>query len=498
MNRMMKPVKIPMTPEPSVQAGGPGRSAVVRRVAAGSTLCAALLIATFAPAAAVEERSTTAKLAPAAKAESTRSQIKDVLRNQLRIDATIESTLAEVQFELAELAELALLPDDSIYATEITIDRHGKITVLDREGNRYRLEDATAPVVSRFTDRPGRRDRSRDNTHTAIVHIGSDITIEEDEVIDGDVICIFCDVRVLGEVSGSAVSVFGTTEIEGVIGSDAIAPFGTVHIGPEARIRGDVVASRIHKAPGGRIGGTRNEILFDVFGDEFGSISQLWTQTTLTAVVLLKILFWLFLVLLAYALASKNVVRIKQRIQGAPVKSFVWGILAQILFLPAILILFITVIGIPVALFLLPLMVVAAFVLSYAAMGLLLGEKIDENTGIPLHTPLGRMITGNVGLHALALMSLAFFWTGGSWQGGGVAHLTAIVLGSLAVFQTYVVLTVGTGAVLITRFGTRPKDEAAPAVLTGDEPESGPTASEPNPLPNPTRPNDSGTAPAVS
>ena len=98
---------------------------------------------------------------------------------------------------------------------------------------------------------------------------------------------------------------------------------------------GDVVASEIKKEPGGRIGGTREEILFNVFGARSVVPQQSWPQATLTVLVILNALFWLFLVLLAHALAAKNVSKIKERIEHSFVRAFFVGLLAEILILPA-------------------------------------------------------------------------------------------------------------------------------------------------------------------
>jgi hypothetical protein len=297
-----------------------------------------------------------------------------------------------------------------------------------------------------------------------VIHVFADvITIEPDEVTRGDVICIFGGhIKVLGTVEGSVVSIFGTIDVEGTVNGDAVAPFGAVRVGPNATVGRDVVASKIDKEPGGRIAGMRNELFFNLFGDDWANRSPYWGQAALTVLVAFKILFAVFLVLLAHALAAKNVARVKGKIQVSFFKSFFMGALAQILSLPLILLLIVTIVGIPVALFLLPLMFVAAIVLSLAAFGLWMGEMIDQNTTLRLPSPLSRTLVGLLAIQSIWLIPIVALW--GSRMGSISESLKVVSVVSLGigVVMSYVIVTTGSGAVILTRFGTRPKDPVDP------------------------------------
>ncbi|HUU45871.1 MAG TPA: polymer-forming cytoskeletal protein, partial [Acidobacteriota bacterium] len=309
--------------------------------------------------------------------EATQLEIEKALREHLSVQAMVDSVL--VGLEALEVG-IPLPPDPApINAVEITIDPLGGITLQDRDGKTYhQFAGIPIPPLPRGLGTT-RLEDYREVTHGDVVHIGSNIVVEEDVLVDGSVTCIFCDVTIHGEVTGAVVSAFGSIKVDGSIGRDALAPFGLVHVKSSGRVGGDVVGSQIQKEPGGRIGGMRSQILFEVFGSEWESISRYWTQTTLTVLVVLKVVFWLFLALLAHALACKNIVRVKRKIAASPIKSFFVGFAVQILFLPVLLILIVTIVGIPVAVFLVPLLIVVGLVLAYAAAGLLLGEKIDRN-----------------------------------------------------------------------------------------------------------------------
>ena len=395
---------------------------------------------------------------------------------------------------------------DSIYATEITVDMSG-VTVVDRSG-RQRHRSSGLPQIEipgivphpgdlPEVDEPGDKDIRRED----VIHLTSDVTIAEDEVVRGDVVCVFGgQVDIKGEVTGNVVSVFGSVNIDGLVGGDVVAPFGQVHIGPTGSVRHNVVASNIVKEPGGRIGGTREEVLLSVFGRRwdtprpvFGRVGRGWgtpeivsPATTLTVLIILNILFWMFLVLLAHALAARNVVKVKDKIQRAFFKSFFMGLLAEILVIPAILLLLVTIIGIPVAIFLVPLMIAAAIVLAQAAMGLLVGEKIDQNTGLVLRTPLARTLTGFLALQSVSLVAVGATWAAGNQVDAGYLRLVAIALFALTILLAYVIMTVGAGAVVMTRFGTRPRDLIPPSVEELSRPDTDPRAlRSPTPLPQP-------------
>lgn len=406
----------------------------------------------------------------------------------------------------SERKDFSPLTRDSIYAREITIDVGG-IRIVDRDGKEILLPNTivTGPEgLPEIVDIPEFdiviQDESdtiyvrRGEPNDQVTQIASDIEVPADEVVRGDVICIFCDIDVKGRVTGSAVSVFGNVDVDGMVGDEAVAPFGRLRVGTDGSVRGDAVASRIVRDPGGRIGGSRQEIFFNLFGE--GGLNESMTRHAFTILVVLKILFWLFLVLLAHALAARNVVKVKERIQRSYAKSFLMGVLGQILLLPVFLLLLVTIIGIPVALFVLPLMLFGGLVLAQAAVGQLVGDKVAENTAMPLHTPLSRTIFGVAALQIFAYLTIIFIWPAGG-PAGGAFRIITLVMFVLSAILGYVVMTLGTGAVILTRFGTRPKEVApvtTPEPTTGAPvlPEAGVT-----PLPfEPRRPGDEGAAPA--
>ncbi|MEW5701759.1 MAG: hypothetical protein AB1792_05980 [Candidatus Zixiibacteriota bacterium] len=360
------------------------------------------------------------------------------------------------------------MPGDSIYAREITIDASG-ISVVGRDGRRLRFMTSPGGRIE-LPDIPGVIVPPLPGGHPVVLSedklsnfvLAGNITIDPDDVADGDVVGIFCDVHVRGQVDGDVVVVFGDIDVEGTINGSAVAPFGTVRLGPEGYVRSDVTASRVLREPGGRIGGQRQETRIAPFGVGPGEIGRTWGKPTVTILILLKIVLWLFLVLVAYALAAKNITKVKDRVRVSFFKSFLMGVLAQILVLPLFLLLIVTIVGIPVALFLMPLLMFAGLILAQAAVGQYVSDLLAENADLTLRTPLARTILGVLVLQAPALLMIISIWGTGPTELGGVFRVTTLSLLTLSIVIGYVVMTLGTGAVVLTRWGTRPKDVEAP------------------------------------
>jgi hypothetical protein len=81
----------------------------------------------------------------------------------------------------------------------------------------------------------------------AFAHDGGDrvqffqsISVGPDEHI-GDVVCIFCSVRMAGSC-GDAVAIFGSIVVDGAVNGDAVSVGGGIKLGEDASVSGDTVA----------------------------------------------------------------------------------------------------------------------------------------------------------------------------------------------------------------------------------------------------------------
>ena len=224
---------------------------------------------------------------------------------------------------------------------------------------------------------PTRRARRRDD----VVRIGGSVSIAADESVRGDVVVIGGSATVDGQVDGELV----------VVG-------GSARLGPQADIRRDVtvVGGGLSRDPKAVIRGRVQEV---GFGGPLGFGDWSWRRNwggwnpmdgiypiarfvgTLVRIALLALLTALVLFV-----ARTPVEQIADRVAAEPVKSWIVGFLAEILFVPVlvltVVVLAISIIGIPLLL-LVPVAIVAGIV------ALLVGF-----TGVAYH--LGRVVQNRV------------------------------------------------------------------------------------------------------
>jgi len=294
---------------------------------------------------------------------------------------------------------------------------------------------------SRFERRSrGRRDGDR-------VQFGSSIHIREDEVVDGDVVGIGGSVTIDGEVRG-----------------DVVAVGGGMTLGPKANVANNVVVvgGPLNRDPGSRIGGrvqtvgvgnmnfgdwrwTTNPLLL-FWGSMVGAAFALvFTLTRLAILCLLAALVVLF--------GRSYMERTADHAATETVKAGAIGLLAQLLFLPVlvitIVVLVMTIIGIPLLLLLpfvfLGLGVVA--VVGFTAVGYRLGHLLLARLGWSADNPYTTTIAGIVLVMSPLILARLLGLI-------GVVMLPfTFALGLIGMLLEYLAWTVGFGAVALTRFG---------------------------------------------
>jgi hypothetical protein len=290
---------------------------------------------------------------------------------------------------------------------------------------------------------------------SAKVHIGSSVTVAEDEYVTDPVVAVGGSVTVLGRVD-----------------DDVVAVGGSVRLGPHARVRGDVTAvgGRIDQQPGAFIGGAVNEVR--IGGGNFQLDPWFFAAPWLglemfggwfkLAGTLLRISLVLLLAFLVLIIAKPPVERIAERAGRDPWLSGFTGLLAQLLFVPVLVItvvvLSISIIGIPL-LVLVPFAVIAfliAILIGFTGVALRVGRWAVG----PDRPPFVALAVGVVLIAAIALLARGLsllpvpLWP--------ITWFVAVV-GFLA---EYVAWTVGLGAALLTRFGTRGPLEPYDAPVT--------------------------------
>jgi hypothetical protein len=349
------------------------------------------------------------------------------------------ATGAELRDQLAADADLV------IQLSYLDVETQRKL--FEPSGGPTPQPPAPAPSVAPEPAAPPDFEPVRNRRSGERVRIGGSIRIDADEVVDGDVVAIGGSVRVLGEVRGEVVAIAGTVEL-----------------GPNAVVRRDVtvVGGTIRRDPTARINGDVNEIgigAIDLSGVRWTppSLGALWWGWTLGAAyalvaTLARVAVLCLLAALVVLLGRDYVERVSARAAAEPLKAGAIGFLAQILFLPilliTILLLVVTIIGIPL-LALIPFAMLGLCIVAligFTAVAYYVGRVVTARLGWGEGGPFGSTMAGVLLLISPVLLARLI------GLGGGVLYPMTFGLGFIGFLVEYLAWTVGFGAVALARF----------------------------------------------
>ena len=315
---------------------------------------------------------------------------------------------------------------------------------VDPQGAGPMAERPDDDAASRSRDQSGdRSDWPGDNR----VHIGGGVRVGAGEVVDGDV-----------------VAVGGSAHVVGVVHGDVVAIGGRVELGPQSVVDQDVavIGGSLERATGARVGGRIKEIGIGAFSRDWatprnwiggwvdrrvGSTFALLSTAARGAVLCL-------LAGIVLLLAGAYVDRISVRAAIEPIKAGAIGFLAQMLFLPlliiTILVLVVTIVGIPL-LVLIPFVILGLGVVGlvgFTAVAHRVGDHVARRLGWMNRGTYLNTFTGIVVILLPVLVARLALLAGGT----GVAFLWHW-LAAMGFVAEYLAWTVGFGAVALVRFG---------------------------------------------
>lgn len=267
-----------------------------------------------------------------------------------------------------------------------------------------------------------------------IFRIGKDVIVDEGEVIDGDIVVVRGDVRVNGTVNGGVTVLSGNIYVSstGYIKNGAIALSGNVKQEPGARIGTVHVGIRESRD----------------MGSSENSINRI-----MGIVFLLIFILWWILSATCSSLFGANINKVAESVIRFPIKSYFKGYLTFVLAFAAFLVLIITIIGIPLAFVGVPLVILAGMIMSSTVVSNVIGGKILNSEKNSFKEYLyGSLILG--GAPALLFLFQAI-------TGSMVAMIFNWIFIGIFIF---VILPIGLGGVLATRFGTRRDKNLEPPV----------------------------------
>lgn len=297
--------------------------------------------------------------------------------------------------------------------------------------------------------------------HAPFVHIDADAS---------DLVRVFDDAHVRkGErVLGAVVAVFGSVTVEGQVDGDVVAVFGSVMLEPGAQVEGDVVA----------VGGAVRQPAGAVVNGESVSLSFLpmaWGFPTTATLLIAVALGWVVTLLMAFLLFSlfrDRMMRVAETASRRTGVSLAIGVMSIPLFLFSFVLLLVTLIGIPIAL-VLPFAYGFAVWAGQIAVTYVLGCRLLRR-GLGEGAPWAPLVAGTLVVAAFSILSTVL-----SGPTGPIRTI-GMFFGLVGTVLLFGLSVVGTGALIVSKFGS-PPFEAATAAGPPPSPASHGAPSEPAP-----------------
>ncbi|HYM81786.1 MAG TPA: polymer-forming cytoskeletal protein [Candidatus Limnocylindria bacterium] len=365
--------------------------------------------------------------------------------------AALLAALTPTSAHAEEVLEFKPVPAES--ATQM--ERRAAERARAAERTRRQAADPADPAEPAIPEPPSPPDPDVDinlGRSGDIMRIGSDITIEKDQVVDGDVVAMGGNVEVLGRVRG-----------------DVAAMGGNLHLASTAIVGGDVVCigGKLDEEAGASVGGQRVTALTKMKGrhreaiaahadvdrgPDFGRVAS--------AVIMLLILLGIAWAYVAFAPA--RTATMLDTIRREAGMSLMVGFVTAVMLVPSLValalvmaILCITIIGIPLA--------IAALFLWFGLIAVLVswgfvggatwfGERFSSRFASSSSGLVRSAITGVLAIQGLCVVGAIIHlvpWFG--WL-GGLLRFISLLAGSLAVL-------VGAGALMRSKLGQGPEGQ---------------------------------------
>jgi len=269
------------------------------------------------------------------------------------------------------------------------------------------LEPPESPEPPAAGDAPGRRVRQGGD----VVRVMGNVNVARDERVEGDVVAVMGNANVDGEVDG-----------------DVNVVMGNLDLGPEAVVRGDVhiVGGNLNRAPGARIEGSIDNVVVGPGGWSGSTVPAMVRDSVLgrlgsLAGTLLRIALLGLMALLVVAVGRAPIERIADRTAADPLRAGLVGFVAQLLFFPllivTIVVLAVSIIGIPLLL-LLPfgiILLLVVLLVGFTGVAYHAGRILNERFGWTGRGPYTTVILGVVTIALVTVIARSAAVAGGTF-----------------------------------------------------------------------------------
>ena len=229
-------------------------------------------------------------------------------------------------------------------------------------------------IIGDLKDRLSHRDR-----HSGGVSVTDDAHVPVGEVHDHDIVAIFGDVNIEGDVTGQVVVIMGNMEISGTVQGDVVAIMSPVKLSGTARLDGNFVniGGRFDRDEDARIEGEMVNLGFmDAVPFFKGGLAGFWKFMYLLKLISLGLLF--LAILLITALVPQRLSVIAAAFPSRWAMAILAGILGYCVTIVLGFILICTLIGIPLAIGLFFVAKVVKWI-GLASLFFLIGHTLGRN-----------------------------------------------------------------------------------------------------------------------
>lgn len=285
--------------------------------------------------------------------------------------------------------------------------------------------------------------------------ISKDYTVTEEDTLNDDAVTIGGNLEISGIVTGDAVCIGGTVDINGTVEGDLVLIGSAGKIGSMAVVKGSYVniGSSIDIDSGAVFSGESTNISIGALDrviklalrSKYGIGEEHAHRPVLEILKIVSGFIVIYLISLAIVLLVRPHRRVESTLYANPFFTFLAGIGVQLLFVPAIVLLAISILGIPF----IPLFILAVFaglIFGAAVTVKIAGRWLLTKMNVVDAHPALVVLAGLGLLTVIPLLSAII-------NIAGVPYLDGL-FGFLKFVQTYIVITYAFGAVFLSRFGT--------------------------------------------
>jgi cytoskeletal protein CcmA (bactofilin family) len=286
--------------------------------------------------------------------------------------------------------------------------------------------------------------------------LGGSYTLHSGESLNGNLVVLggSVDLQQNSTLNGNVLLAGGSLQVNGNVTGNILATGGSVNLDSNAVVSGDIstLGATLNRSPGAQVFGNINNGLsgpaeITVPGTVQVPNAILHSEVNiivLTFLFFLRAFLWAALAILVVLFLPRQVEQVSQAAVGQPLISAGLGVLTAVI-LPLVLVLVaITIIGIPVSL-----LGVLALVVTWAFGIVVLGLEVGKRLGQMLKVDLAAPVMAGAGTFILIL----------------VMNGVKVAIPCIGWIFAALVGCLGLGAVLLTRYGTQPYPPAGPQAL---------------------------------